>query len=221
MEYKEDDFLQLSGLQHFKFCRRQWALIHVENQWAENLRTVEGQIGHARAHDEQAVESRGDRLITRAVRVFSPTLGVSGTCDVVEYFRRMEGISLPGREGLWQPFPIEYKHGQRSEHTAADALQLCAQAMCLEEMLCCSIPEGAVYYEQTRRREPVSFTDELRLEVRSALEEMHSYLQRGYTPRVKPTKGCNACSLKELCLPKMLRAKSAARYLTDHLEDMP
>lgn len=182
MEYNEEDFLQLSGLQHFKFCRRQWALIHVENQWSENLRTVEGHLGHAKAHNELAVESRGDRLITRAVRVFSSTLGVSGECDVVEYLRGKEGIPLPDREGLWQPFPIEYKRGKASVHTAADALQLCAQAMCLEQMLCCSILEGAVYYEQTRRREPISFTEELRMEVHASLEEMHDYLRRGYTP---------------------------------------
>ncbi|MDO5400914.1 MAG: CRISPR-associated protein Cas4 [Eubacteriales bacterium] len=219
MDYKEDDFLQLSGLQHFKFCRRQWALIHVENLWEENLRTVEGRIQHARAHDEQAVERRGDRLITRAVRVFSPSLGITGSCDVVEYFRGENGIPLAGRDGLWQPLPIEYKHGQCGQHTAADALQLCAQAMCLEQMLCCTIPEGAIFYEQTRRREPIAFTGELRREVQAALEEMHGYLQRGYTPRVKPTKSCNACSLKDLCLPKMLRAKSAKSYLNSHLED--
>lgn len=221
MAYSEEEFLQLSGLQHFQFCRRQWALIHVENQWVDNLRTVEGHLEHEKAHDALAVESRGDKLITRAIRVFSPTLGVSGACDVVEYRRGPEGIPLPDREGLWVPYPIEYKHGQRSEHTTADALQLCAQAMCLEEMLCCSITEGAIFYEQTRRREPVFFTDALRADVRSSLEEMHSYLRTGYTPRVKQKKGCSACSLKDLCLPKMFRVKSAAEYLKSHLEDLP
>ena len=221
MGYNEEDFLQLSGLQHFRFCRRQWALIHVENQWAENLQTVQGELGHAKAHNEQATESRGDRLISRAVRVFSSALGVSGTCDVVEYIRHPDGISLPGRDGLWRPFPIEYKHGKASAHTPADALQLCAQAICLEEMLCCSIPEGAVFYQETRRREPIVFTDALRQEVLSALEEMHAYLRRGYTPRVKPTKSCNACSLKDLRLPKMLRAQSVDTYMKKSLEDMP
>lgn len=221
MDYKEEDFLQLSGLQHFCFCRRQWALIHVENQWSENLRTMEGQLNHAKAHDEQAVESRGDRLITRAVRVFSPGLGVSGSCDVVEYTRCTDGISLPGREGLWQPFPIEYKHGRPSQHTAADALQLCAQAMCLEQMLCCKIPEGAIFYQETRRRTPIAFTDKLRQQVLTALEEMHGFLKRGYTPRVKPSKSCNACSLKDLCMPKLFRTESVESYMKKHLEDMP
>lgn len=217
--YSESDYLQLSGLQHFVFCRRQWALIHVEGLWAENYRTADGEILHQNAHDPEFVESRGDRVITRAIRVHSPTLGVSGECDVVEYLRDAGGIPLPGREGLWQPFPVEYKRGKPSGHTEADAMQLCGQALCLEEMLCCAIPRGALYYGQTRHREPVEFTEELRQQVRSSLEEMHAMLRRGYTPKVRPTKSCNACSLRELCLPKMLRAKNAAAYLRQRMED--
>ena len=141
MTYQEDDFLQLSGLQHFRFCRRQWALIHIEDQWAENFRTTDGAILHANAHNGDLTESRGDLLITRDMRVFSRTLGVSGACDVLEFHRGGTGIPLAGREGLWQPFPVEYKRGRPKEHDA-DALQLCGQAMCLEEMLCCEIPAG-------------------------------------------------------------------------------
>lgn len=128
--YNEDDFLQLSGLQHFKFCHRQWALIHIEDQWAENYRTVDGAILHENAHDGIRTESRGDLLITRDMRVFSRTLGVSGACDVLEFCRGGTGVPLTGREGLWQPFPVEYKRGRPKEHDA-DALQLCGQAMCL------------------------------------------------------------------------------------------
>lgn len=219
MAYNESDYLLLSGIQHFAFCRRQWALIHVEGLWAENYRTADGQVLHRNAHDPEYVESRGDRLITRAIRVYSATLGVSGECDVVEYRRGEDGIPLPGREGLWQPFPIEYKRGKPGQHTQADELQLCAQALCLEEMLCCPIPEGALYYGQTRRREPIVFTAELRQRTRDALEEMHALLRRGYTPRVRPTKSCNACSLKELCLPKMLRAKNVGEYLRQRMEE--
>ena len=109
MEYKEEDYLQLSGLQHFRFCRRRWALIHIEHQWAENYRTIDGAIFHENAHDTGFQESRGDRLITRGVSVFSSTLGVSGQCDVLEYHRGNTGIPLAGREGLWQPYPVEYK----------------------------------------------------------------------------------------------------------------
>lgn len=215
--YNEEDFLQLSGLQHFKFCRRQWALIHIENQWKENYRTTDGEILHENAHNGSFSESRGDRLITRDMRVFSSSLGVSGACDVLEFHRGECGIPLKGKEGLWQPYPVEYKRGKPKENTE-DALQLCGQAMCLEEMLCCDIPVGALYYGEVRRRTEVAFTEELRREVRTLLGEMHGLYERGHTPKVKPTKSCNACSLKELCLPKLMRQKSVKAYLRQGME---
>ena len=220
MSYAEEEFLQLSGLQHFKFCRRQWALIHLEQQWAENYRTVDGELMHSNAHDADFRESRGDLIITRGVSVFSPTLGVSGQCDVLEYRRGDTGIPIRGKEGLWQPFPVEYKRGSPREDTG-DALQLCGQAMCLEEMLCCAIPEGALYYGEIRRRVNVAFTEELRGEVRQMLAQMHELYQRGHTPKVKPTKSCNACSLKELCLPKLMKSRSVSYYLKKAMEEAP
>lgn len=218
MAYNEEDYLQLSGLQHFSFCRRQWALIHIEQQWAENLRTVDGRILHEKAHDSAAREKRGDLIVTRDMRVHSSTLGISGSCDVVEFHRRVEGISLPGQDGLWQPYPVEYKRGV-PKNTEMDKLQLCAQAMCLEEMLCCDIPEGAVFYGEIRRREVVDLDEELRERVRDLLLQMHELYRRSHTPKVKPTKNCNACSLKELCLPKLVRKTCVADYLRKHMEE--
>lgn len=220
MIYSEEDFLQLSGLQHFAFCRRQWALIHIEHQWAENYRTIDGELMHEKAHDREFEESRGDQLIKRGVSVYSAELGISGQCDVLEYDRSAEGIPLPGKEGLWQPYPVEYKRGKPKENSV-DALQLCAQAMCLENMLCCAIPEGALYYGETRRRERITFTEELRAQVRELLRQMHDLYSRGYTPKVKPTKSCNACSLKELCLPKLLKNRSVSAYLKAAVEELP
>lgn len=219
MDYKEEDYLQISGLQHFKFCRRQWALIHVENQWAENWRTADGGIMHERAHDADLKERRGNLLIARDMHVFSSTLGISGACDVVEFRRSDAGVPLHGQEGLYQPFPVEYKRGS-PRGDASNALQLCAQAMCLEEMLCCEIPEGALYYGEIRRRETVELTRELREEVRASLLEMHALYQKGCTPKVKPSKGCNACSLKELCLPKLLRGETVCAYVQARLEEV-
>ena len=218
MKYQEEDFLQLSGLQHFKFCRRQWALIHLENQWVENGRTMDGQLLHERAHDGSLREKRGDLLITRDMRIFSATLGCSGACDVVEFHRSETGIPLQGQEGLYQPFPVEYKRGKKRDDTA-NALQLCGQAMCLEEMLCCDIPQGALYHGGTKRREVVDLTPALRQEVRKCLEEMHQLASRGYTPKVKPTKSCNACSLKEICLPKLSKTPTVQVYLRARLEE--
>ena len=217
MTYSEDDDLQLSGIQHFSFCRRQWALIHLEQQWAENLRTVEGDLLHERAHDESFAEKRGNTLTVRGLRIQSPNLGISGSCDVVEFLRDENGVSLAGREGRWRPYPVEYKRGT-SKETDADRLQLCCQALCLEEILCCEIPEGALFYGETRRRECVELTDELRAEARAMLAEMHEYQKRGYTPKVKPGTHCRACSLNELCLPKLCKNPSAKAYLSAALE---
>lgn len=218
MSYPEEDFLQLSGLQHFAFCRRQWALIHIEQQWKDNLRTVDGNLFHQRAHDGQQRERRGDTLIVRGLPVQSATLGVSGLCDVVEFHAHPQGVPLSGEKGLWLPYPVEYKKGEPKEHRA-DALQLCAQAMCLGEMLCCTIPEGALFYGKTRRRTKVLFTAELCQQVRTMLEEMHQYYRRGYTPKGRTGKSCHACSLQELCLPRGKGNRRVEDYLRQALEE--
>ena len=168
MSWPEEDWLQLSGLQHFAFCRRQWALIHIENQWAENYRTVDGQLMHEHVHDQTFRESRWDCLTVRGLAIHSAELGVSGQCDAVEFHRGPTGVPLRDREGLWRPYPVEYKRGRPKEHSA-DELQLCAQAMCLEEMLCCPVPAGALYYGEPRRRTAVDFTPELRRQVEDSL----------------------------------------------------
>lgn len=219
-DYPEEQWLLLSGLQHFRFCRRQWALIHIEQQWAENERTVDGTLMHQRAHDRDRKEVRGGAVITRGMSVFSARLGISGACDVVEFHLDPEGVPLSGRAGRWQPFPVEYKRGAPKPHDA-DELQLCAQAMCLEEMLCTAVPDGALYYGETRRRVPVSFSEPLRAEVRACLTEMHDLFRRGHTPKVKPARACSACSLKDLCLPRLLSARSVSDYLRESLEVRP
>lgn len=204
--------LTLSGLQHYAFCPRQWALIYMEQQWAENVRTVEGDLFHRRAHDQTQSEMRGDTLIVRGLRVESQRLGVTGVCDVVEFRRVQEGITLAGRAGFYEPYPVEYKRGEPKPEDA-DALQLCAQAMCLEEMLCCRILEGSLFYGKTRRRERVELTQALRARVEELLAQMQALWLRGHTPKVKARKGCNACSLKDICLPRLGRARSVRAYL--------
>lgn len=218
MEYCEDEFLQLSGIQHFCFCRRQWALIHIENQWQENVRTIEGNIVHERCHDDGFIEKRGNLLITRSLSIFSRRLGVSGQRDVVEFSKTENGCTLYGREGLWLPYPIEYKRG-KSKLIDADRLQLCCQAMCLEEMLHVDIPKGALYYNETHRREEIAFTASMRENVESMLREMHNYYRQGYTPNVKPKKGCSLCSLKDICLPVICRKTVVADYYAKFLNE--
>ena len=216
MAYEESEYLQLSGIQHFAFCRRQWALIHVEQVWAENLLTVKGDALHQRVHDDTKSEKRGAVLTVRAMFVSSSTLGFSGQCDVVEFREDPEGITLHGRKGTWQPYPIEYKRGSPKK-SDCDRLQLCAQAICLEEMLECSIPEGALFYGETKRRQTVEFDTDIRERVAAMAEEMHRLFSRKYTPKVKVGNFCRQCSLNNLCLPKLMKIKSAAEYLQSKL----
>lgn len=219
--YPEEEFLNLSGLQHFAFCRRQWALIEIEGLWRENLLTTEGHLLHERAHDPFSVEKRGSVLFSRAMPVFSRTLGVRGVCDVVELHATPDGVPVFGREGLWLPHVVEYKRGAPKEHDA-DRLQLCCQALCLEEMLGCTIEQGSLFYGETARRTPVPFDEALRAQVCELLAEMHALYCRQHTPRVRPNKGCRSCSLKELCLPKLSRSGTASQYIASHLkEDAP
>lgn len=218
-EYHDQDYLMISGIQHFSFCRRQWALIHVECQWKENLRTVEGKIVHERCYDEKFTEKRRDLLICRGMRVFSARMGVTGQCDVVEFHQGESGATLLGREGLWQPCPVEYKRG-KPKKDASDILQLCAQAMCLEEMLCCEIPEAHLFYDEIHRREKIALTSQIRKDVQSMFDEMHGYYERGYTPKAKTGKKCNSCSLKDLCLPKLMRKPSVESYYEAYMGDL-
>lgn len=212
MDYKEEEYLQLSGIQHFLFCRRQWALIHIEQQWKENARTVDGMLMHKNVHDSELRTKRGDILTVRGMRVHSSLLGISGECDAVEFHRDENGIPLAETDGLWIPYPVEYKRGT-PKADAIDEVQLCAQAMCLEEMLCCNIEEGALYYGETRRRNRVLFSEELRTLVKESLEEMHALYRKGHTPAPRRTKSCNACSLKDLCLPGLKSSFSVEEYL--------
>lgn len=218
MAYREEEFLNIAGIQHFSYCRRQWALIHIEQQWQENIWTVEGGIMHEKAHDALFTEKRGDVLISRGMAVFSGTLGVNGVCDVVELHESPDGIPIFGRDGKWRPMLVEYKRGKPKENDA-DRLQLCCQAMCLEEMLGCDIPEASLFYGETNRRNKVPLDRELRDKVQAMLLEMHALYSRGHTPKVKPGANCKACSLADLCLPKMMKQTTVAAYLGKKLRE--
>ncbi len=217
-DYREDEFLMLSGIQHYAFCPRQWALIHIEQQWEENYFTVMGNIMHENAHDKKFTEKRDRIVITRGMPVFSRTMGVRGDCDIVEFHQDKEGIPLKNYSGIYQPFPVEYKRGKPKEHDA-DVLQLCAQAMCLEEMLVCTVPKGFLYYGETKRRIEVLFEDELRKKVTGTFEKMHQMMKRNYTPKGKITKACKSCSLAEQCLPKLNKKNSVDDYIKRKLEE--
>ena len=218
MEYDEEDFLMLSGIQHYIFCKRQWALIHIEQQWEENYRTTAGELMHSNAHDDTKYELRGNILTVRALRVSSSRLGVTGQCDVVEFHRNKNGISLYNQEGKWKIVPVEYKRGIPKE-SPEDRMQLCLEAMCLEEMFLTEIKEGYLYYGENKRRTKVDFTPDIRMDIEHALQEMHQLYARGYTPNVKVSKQCKACSLVDICLPKLQKVPKVSEYIKRHLED--
>lgn len=158
-------------------------------------------------------------MVVRGLRISSHELGLSGQCDVVEFHENKNGIELFGYDGKWNPVPVEYKHGAPKENNA-DELQLCAQAVCLEEMFQTSIPEGFLYYGENRRRSHIEFTLTLRAEVKKMAKEMHELFKRGYTPNVKPMKQCKACSLENLCIPKLQKVMNVREYIEQGIKTM-
>ena len=214
----EDDFLALSGIQHFLFCRRQWALIHIDSQWAENQKTVEGKLMHRRAHDNSISEKRGDTIVVRGLKVSSNILGIIGQCDIVEFRKSDEGVPIANYDGLWIPYPVEYKRGG-SKTNRCDEAQLCAQAMCLEEMLCTDIKEGALFYGEQQKRHVVLFSPSLRKIVTDTIDEMRKMYARGIIPRNTLNERCDSCSLNSVCLPKMSNIRSVDTYIKESLCD--
>lgn len=216
MPYLEEDYLLLSGIQHFVFCKRQWALIHIEQQWEENVRTIEGQHLHTRANQPMIREKRGDKLIVRALPIHSHELGITGVCDVVEFIKGPNGIPLIGESGLFTVFPIEYKRGKLKKDNS-DVYQLVAQAICLEEMLACQITMGYIFYNEIKHRIEVPITDRDREQVRQTFKEMHEYYGKRYTPKVKTGPHCKSCSLVDICVPDILSKRSVASYIAGRI----
>ena len=218
--YREDDLLALSGIQHFAFCERQWALINLERQWADSARTVEGHHVHDRVHNPAMTDGGSDRVVSRAVPLVSYGLGLVGQADVVEFLPtegKACGVKLPRWPGLWQPRPVEYKRG-RPKPDDRDAVQLCAQAICLEEMLGVPVAQGDLYYWETRRREHVTLDPALRLRVSRLAEKMHVAFAEGATPHAERGKHCRLCSIVDLCLPELtVRPRSVRKYVGDEV----
>ncbi len=203
--YNEDDLIQLSALQHLMYCKRQCALIHIEQLWSENLFTAEGRIMHEHV-DTANRESRGSIRIEYGVPLRSLRLGLIGKADVVEFHKQGD---------KWIPFPVEYKRG-KPKPDDSDKVQLCAQALCLEEMMNVEVPEGALFYGQTRHRHDVKFDSALRAETEDAAKKVHEIIESGVTPKPEYSKKCKKCSLYELCMPKVNRKVS--NYLMKALE---
>ena len=218
MDYSEDDLIPISALQHYVFCPRQCALIHVEQAWAENALTAEGRILHDKVHKND-IENRPGVRIVRGLRLRSFKHGIVGQADVVEFQRAENGVVLPGATGLWQPYPVEFKRG-KLKIDECDEVQLCAQALCLEEMLGASIKNGAFFYGQTRRRTEIVLSEWLRQRTEEVIAGFRNTLDKQLTPQAHYQRKCNSCSLYDLCLPKTTGVKKdVAGYLSKAFED--
>ncbi len=217
--YDDDQMLMLSGIQHFMFCKRQWALIHIEQQWADNRLTAEGHIMHANVDNPFAREKNRGSITLHAVHLASHELGLYGIADAIELLpaeSEDDSITLPKYPGLWTPYPIEYKHGCEKADEC-DEVQLAAQVMCLEEMHGITIERAAFFYGQTRRRDEIEISPNLRDLVKELSHEMHIIFEKGSLPSAIPSKRCKKCSLINICLPELSEHQSPSTYLKKHL----
>ena len=207
--YADDNLIALSALRHFLYCPRSCALIHLEQIWEENAYTAEGRLLHERA-DSGKAETRGDIKTVTGLWLCSRELGLSGRADVVEFHRE---------DGQWLPYPVEYKRGRPKTHDS-DRVQLCAQALCLEEMLGLPIPEGALFYGKTRRRQVVTFDEALRQKTQQTAVDVHEILRQGVTPPPAADERCAGCSLQEECLPDASAGRSSAAHYLEALREV-
>lgn len=215
-DFNDENLLMLSGIQHIAFCSRQWALIHIEQQWVENMLTVEGHHLHEKV-DNPLLKDSGKHVVTlRSVSLLSQKLGLYGIADVVEFIQtdnEQNSVQLAARKGCWQPIPVEYKRG-KPKPDDREAVQLCAQAIGLEEMYKVTINTGYLFYGETRHRHEVEFNTVLRSKVENYARQMHDLYKSGLTPLPVYKPHCKSCSLIEICMPKTFtKADKVEDYL--------
>ncbi len=215
----KSDLIAINLIQHFMFCKRQWALMELENVWIENADTIIGHDVHDKAHDMSFTEKRGDKIITRSLPIVSYNLGLNGVTDIVEYNKDNEGITIQGFEGRYRPYLVEYKKG-KPKKGKEDIMQLVAQVVCIEEMHNTKIYESAIYYKKTNKRFVVEITDELRTELKNIIDEMKQIFESTETPKAERKSKCNKCSLFEACWPRLTtHKKSVINYIKKYIED--
>ena len=221
--YTEDEMLMLSGIQHYMFCPRQWALIHIEQQWADNRLTTEGQLLHKNVDNPFYRQKNGDTITLRSLHIASKRLGLYGITDAVELIPSdspEDSITHNRYPGYWKPYPVEYKRGH-SKPDERDEVQLAAQAMCLEEMYGINIPYGALYYDEVKHRETIAISDGLRKTTQQCAKQMHDIFKSGIMPKPVKASHCRNCSLKDICIPEMSDCTQVKTYLNKNLYEDP
>lgn len=217
MVYSEDEYLMLSGIQHFQFCKRQWGLIHIEQQWADNEATAHGQILHQKADNPYIKEKRKNIITSRAMHVSSKVLGLYGILDVVEFHKDEDGVALKGKRGKWLPTIVEYKRGKPKRDTR-DIVQLVAQTICLEETLGCHIEIGCLYYHSVNHKMVIEITEALRQEVFDLAGQMHYYYDNKIIDKAEYFKNCPLCSLVDICIPRLSKkSRNVDNYIKHHV----
>lgn len=215
--------LMLSGIQHYMFCPRQWALIHIEQQWADNRLTTEGQLLHKNVDNPFYRQKNGDTITLRSLHIASKQLGLYGITDAVELLPSdspEDSITHNRYTGYWKPYPVEYKRGH-SKPDERDEVQLAAQAMCLEEMYDINIPYGALYYDEVKHRETIAISDGLRRTTQQCAKQMHDIFKSGIMPKPVKASHCRNCSLKDICMPEMSDCTQVKTYLNNNLYEDP
>ena len=221
MAYTEDQMLMLSGIQHFRFCPRQWALINLEQEWEDNRLTTEGNILHKHVDDPKYRQKSGECITLRSVRLSSYELGLYGLSDIVELHPAPFNdnfITHSKYPGKWIPTVVEYKHGKPKPNNI-DEVQLAAQVMCLEEMYNLHLNHASFFYAEIRRRVDVEMSDELKQTVSDCAKQMHEIFQSGNMPPIDYSKKCTNCSLKDICMPQIAKCLKVKNYLTQRLND--
>lgn len=213
---QDEELLPLSSIQHFIFCKRQWALIRIDEAWEENYLTAQGRILHDKVDDPWFNEFRKDMILSRSMPLISYTLGLYGVADLVELKKSEKGVAIKGKEGFWQVVPVEYKRGKPKEGDC-DAVQLCAQAICIEEMLGVTIDSGEIFYGAIRRRLRTPFSPELREKTRNAADEMHRLFAAGERPAATKKTHCKSCSLMDVCGPDFGRMERKVDLYIDRI----
>jgi CRISPR-associated exonuclease Cas4 len=218
--YNEEDCIMISGLQHIVFCPRQWGLIHIEQQWEENYLTAEGRQLHERVDSGYKEFRKGIRQYS-SLSVRSLKYGIYGIADLVEAIKNEDetgaNIDSFGLKGHWTLYPVEFKHGKPKSDNC-DKIQLCAQALCLEEMTNTRDPVGAIFYGEIKRRDEIDFTDDLRKETIKYIELAHKLMETGTLPPPKYEKHCKLCSMIDLCMPNKLNKNKLDNYRKALLE---
>lgn len=213
----EEDYLHISSIQHFVFCKRQWAILYLEDQWQENLLTAEGRVIHERAHDNSIKESRKDYFVIRSMPIKSHTYKLTGECDIVEFIKDENGINIKGKKDKYIIYPVEYKRGNIKKDES-DKMQLLAQCISLEEMFVTEVRSGAIYYNKIRKREEINFTEEDINKFKNIVEEMHRIYKQKKNPKVRISKKCKNCSVNEICMPNLSNKEDVVNYINRRLD---